>query len=87
MPQTQTAYIPLAGGLDLVSPALTVRPGYLLDSLNYVPGINGGYRRVAGYTRYDGQDAERSQIQQPPGNGAIEGVYEPGGLRVRIQER
>ena len=61
MAQTQTAYIPLAGGLDLVSPALNIQPGYLLDCQNYIPAINGGYQRVAGYERFDGQTAPSSR--------------------------
>ena len=55
MPQTKVAYHPLQGGLDLVSPVLNVKPGFLLDGINYEPDINGGYRRIPGYERYDGQ--------------------------------
>lgn len=52
---TQTSYIPLEGGLDLTTPALKVKPGACIDSGNFVPDINGGYRRVGGYERFDGQ--------------------------------
>ncbi|MCF1437210.1 MAG: hypothetical protein LPD71_00135 [Shewanella sp.] len=55
MTQTQVAYHPFAGGLDLVSPVLNIPPGYLLDGMNYEPDVNGGYRRIPGYERYDGQ--------------------------------
>lgn len=55
MPQTQVAYHPFQGGLDLVSPVLNIKPGYLLDGINYEPDINGGYRRIPGYERFDGQ--------------------------------
>ena len=55
MPKTQVAYHPFQGGLDLVSPVLNIQPGYLLDGINYEPDINGGYRRIPGYERFDGQ--------------------------------
>lgn len=52
---TQTSYIPLEGGLDLTTPALKVKPGACIDSGNFVPDINGGYKRVGGYERFDGR--------------------------------
>lgn len=55
MPDTQIAYHPFVGGLDLVSPVLNIPVGYLLDGINYEPDVNGGYRRIPGYERYDGQ--------------------------------
>jgi hypothetical protein len=55
MTQTQVAYHPFQGGLDLVSPVLNIKPGFLLDGINYEPDINGGYRRIPGYERFDGQ--------------------------------
>lgn len=47
--------IPLAGGLDLVSIPLLVKPGRCIASTNYEPDINGGYSRIAGIERYDGR--------------------------------
>ena len=64
MPQTQVAYHPLQGGLDLVSPVLNVQPGFLLDGINYEPDINGGYRRIPGYERYDGQPSPSDREHQ-----------------------
>ena len=55
MSQTKVAYHPFQGGLDLVSPVLNVQPGFLLDGINYEPDLNGGYRRIPGYERFDGQ--------------------------------
>lgn len=55
MPDTQIAYHPFIGGLDLVSPVLNIPVGYLLDGINYEPDVNGGYRRIPGYERFDGQ--------------------------------
>lgn len=43
------------GGLNLVDPPLTVRPGQLLGCKNYEPGVRGGYDRVEGYERFDGR--------------------------------
>jgi hypothetical protein len=51
----RTDYAKLVGGLDLVSPALSVRPGFALDAVNYEPGVFGGYKRIDGYERFDGR--------------------------------
>ena len=48
-------YFRLAGGLDLVSSALTVKPGRCLAMVNFEPGIAGGYRRCDGFERFDGR--------------------------------
>lgn len=53
--QTDTKYYPLAGGLDIVTPALSVDPGFALAMVNYEPWFNGGYRRIDGYERCDGR--------------------------------
>lgn len=53
--QVQTEAFPLAGGLDLVSPALSLKPGNLIDSQNFEPDINGGYRRMYGIESFDGR--------------------------------
>lgn len=45
----------MGGGLDVVSPALSVPPGRLLACLNFEPHYNDGYRRVLGYERFDGR--------------------------------
>jgi hypothetical protein len=54
MPPTKSAYFAFQGGLDLVTPALSIPPGRTFDSLNYEPEISGGYRRIDGYERFDG---------------------------------
>jgi hypothetical protein len=51
---TQSKYFPFNGGLDVVTPALSVDPGFALTMVNYEPWFNGGYRRVDGYERFDG---------------------------------
>ena len=55
MPQTQTQYFPFGGGLDIVTPALSVHPGRALAAVNYEPWFNGGYRRIDGFERFDGR--------------------------------
>lgn len=53
-PTTQQKYYPFNGGLDVVTPALSVDPGFALTMVNYEPWFNGGYRRVDGFERFDG---------------------------------
>lgn len=50
-----TEFFAFQGGLDVESPALRVTPGSLLACLNYEPDTLGGYRRPAGYERFDGR--------------------------------
>ena len=57
MPDVKTDFFALAGGLDLVSPALTIPPGMAIDAMNYEPSIYGGYARMRGIERYDGRTA------------------------------
>jgi hypothetical protein len=52
---TQTKYYPFNGGLDVVTPALSIDPGFALTLVNYEPWFNGGYRRIDGYERFDGR--------------------------------
>ena len=51
---TKTQYYALEGGLDVVTPPLTIRPGSALAMVNFEPWYQGGYRRVPGYERFDG---------------------------------
>lgn len=55
MSGVQSEPIIFQGGLDLVSPALQLSPGALIDSKNFEPDINGGYRRMYGFERFDGR--------------------------------
>ena len=50
----QTQYFPLKGGINTEVPALSIKPGELIDAFNYEPVTEGGYRRVDGYERFDG---------------------------------
>jgi hypothetical protein len=53
--RTKTQYYALEGGLDVVTPALSIKPGYALSMVNYEPWYQGGYRRIPGYERFDGR--------------------------------
>jgi hypothetical protein len=53
-PVTATKYYPFNGGIDVVTPALSVDPGFALALVNYEPWYNGGYRRVDGFERFSG---------------------------------
>jgi hypothetical protein len=51
---TLTAFYPLRGGLDLVTPPAEVAPGRVIAAMNYEPAER-GYRRMDGYERFDGR--------------------------------
>ena len=60
---TQIKYFPLNGGLDLVTPPLSVDPGFALAMNSFEPWYNGGYRRVDGYERFSGQPKPSAATQ------------------------
>lgn len=43
------------GGLDLLTPPLSLHPGAVRDIMNFEVALNGGYGRIGGYERYSGQ--------------------------------
>ena len=53
--QVDADYFPLNGGLDLVTPAISMPPGKLISCQNYEPAIGGGYSRKKGYERFSGK--------------------------------
>ena len=55
--KVQYALIPLGGGLDQVTPTLSLKPGVAREAVNFEASINGGYTRIAGYERFDGRPA------------------------------
>lgn len=59
MPSVQTVpgVVPMAGGLNLSVPELFAKPGTLAFAFNYEPQLSGGYRRLGGIERFDGQSA------------------------------
>lgn len=52
---TDQKHYALEGGLDLMTPVISVPPGRVSDAQNYEPEISGGYRRIDGYERFDGR--------------------------------
>lgn len=44
----------MQGGLDLTTPYLQRVAGSLMQVLNYEPDVDGGYRKMKGFERYDG---------------------------------
>ena len=60
----------MAGGLDIVTPYYNLAPGTLIECLNYECRPEGGYRRIDGYSLFDG-----SLIPDPvPGEGPVRGI-------------
>jgi hypothetical protein len=55
LPRVQYDLISLGGGLDQVTPTLALRPGVARRATNFECSVNGGYTRIAGYERFDGQ--------------------------------
>ena len=60
MPLVKSDFFALGGGMDLVTPAMSLSPGKVIDSQNYEPAIGGGYARISGYERFDGRLAPSS---------------------------
>lgn len=54
---TRYDYVGLTGGLDLLTPTLQLKPGYVRDAINWELSVTGGYSRAGGYERYDGHQA------------------------------
>lgn len=73
-PSTQSKYYPLNGGLDVVTPALSVDPGFALALVNYETWFNGGYRRVDGYERFDGRPKPSAALAYAATISSLSGV-------------
>lgn len=57
LPRVDYDLVRLEGGLDLVTPPLSLKPGVLRESNNFEVSVNGGYTRIPGYERFDGRPA------------------------------
>ena len=68
----QLEYFPAAGGLNQEAPPLSLAPGELVDVANYECLPAGGYRRIYGYTLFDGQSTASQSV---PGTGPVKGVH------------
>lgn len=55
--QVKPDYVQMRGGLDLETPARSIDPGALIAGVNYMASSRGGYERIDGYERFDGQTA------------------------------
>lgn len=75
MPQ-KTAYYPLMGGLDLITPAIAIPPGKVIAGVNYEPHP-GGYKRIDGFERFDGRP-------QPSGQSYWIVSFDAGSLEPRV---
>ena len=53
----KTHYFPFDGGLNLVDAPLDTKEGMVLGAVNYEQRVRGGYRRIEGHERFDGQDS------------------------------
>jgi hypothetical protein len=62
LPRVQYDMIQLRGGLDQVTPTLSLPSGYARSSSNFECSINGGYSRIAGYERFDGHASPSDAI-------------------------
>jgi len=54
-PKVNYDLIRLGGGLDQVTPTLSLPPGVVRRAANFECSITGGYTRIAGYERFDGR--------------------------------
>lgn len=55
MPRFTPRYFPFVGGLDTAGQRSMVPPGMVQASSNYEADVQGGYRRIGGFERYDGR--------------------------------
>lgn len=54
LPKVDYDLIRLSGGMDQVTPTLSLPPGVIRRGANFECSLNGGYTRIAGYERFDG---------------------------------
>lgn len=62
MPPVQYDLVSLNGGLDQVTPTLSLPPGFARRAANFECAINGGYTRIAGYERFDGRPSPSNAV-------------------------
>jgi hypothetical protein len=55
MPSTQYDTFQMAGGLDQLTPTLSLKSGAARRAVNFECSITGGYTRIGGYERFDGR--------------------------------
>jgi hypothetical protein len=52
--RVESQYFPFSGGLNIITPALSLEPGECISANNFEVDIRGRYRRLDGYERDDG---------------------------------
>jgi hypothetical protein len=62
LPRVQYELIRLGGGLDQVTPTLSLPSGFARLAANFECNVNGGYTRVAGYERFDGRPSPSAAL-------------------------
>ena len=62
LPQVKYDLIRLQGGLDQVTPTLSLQPGFARKAANFECSVTGGYTRIAGYERFDGRPAPSAAV-------------------------
>lgn len=62
LPQVRYELIRLEGGLDQVTPTLSLRSGIARRAANFEASITGGYTRIAGYERFDGRPSPSAAV-------------------------
>jgi hypothetical protein len=61
-PRVSYDLIRLNGGLDQVTPTLSLPPGVARRAANFECSITGGYTRIAGYERFDGHASPSAAV-------------------------
>lgn len=62
MPPTRVEYFDLKGGLNLVTPPIQIPAGMCREAQNYEIALEGGYRRIDGYCRFDGRPSPSAAV-------------------------
>jgi len=62
MAPVQYEQITLKGGLDQITPTLSLKPGVCRDAVNFEALEFGGYGRIGGYERFSGQPAPSAGV-------------------------
>ena len=68
----------LSGGLDVVTSQLSIDEGRLLECKNYECDVNGGYRQLSGFERFDGRTAPSEGQYQTVLIENISGTFQVG---------
>lgn len=62
MPPVKYERMTLAGGMDQITPTLSLPPGVVRDALNFECLEMGGYGRIGGYERYSGKPSPSDAV-------------------------